>query len=115
MIALENKWRASRYGLEATMIGAEPGTPVSRLIARTLEAVAPYARDLGCERELEGIERILRDGNGAQRQLRVYAEGGDVRAVTREIAGGHATLGRFGGRSESRSPRSPPAARKPVR
>ena len=86
VIALENKWRASRYGLEATMIGAEPGTTVSRLVARTLEAVAPYARDLGCDRELEGIERILRDGNGAQRQLRVYAEGGDVRAVTREIA-----------------------------
>ena len=43
----------------------------------------PHARELGCERE--GIDRILRDGNGAVRQLRAYA-GGDVRAVARAIA-----------------------------
>jgi hypothetical protein len=32
------------------------------------------------------VSSILRDGNGAERQLRAYAAGGDPRAVAREIA-----------------------------
>ena len=59
--------------------------PVAGLIERTLAAIGPYARELGSEGELDGIRRILRDGNGAQRQLSVYAAGGDVRAVARTI------------------------------
>jgi hypothetical protein len=35
---------------------------------------------------LEGVRRILRDGNGADRQLAVYAATGDPREVARDIA-----------------------------
>ena len=58
--------------------------------------LAPYALELGCDRELEGIQRILRDGNGATRQLGVHAATGGVLAVARDIA--ETTQGRFGGR-----------------
>ena len=85
-IAQENKWRAARYGLAATVVDPVGGgpAPVTRLVERTLAMLEPHARELGCERELEGIDGILRDGNGAVRQLRAYA-GGDVRAVARAI------------------------------
>ena len=41
-----------------------------------LESVRPFARDLGGEAALEEIERILREGNGADDQRRVHAEAG---------------------------------------
>ena len=43
--------------------------PIRGLIDATLPRLRRYARELGCERELAGVERILRDGNGAARQL----------------------------------------------
>jgi carboxylate-amine ligase len=88
VIANENKWRAARYGLDAVVSDAHTSgpAPVTELIERTLAAIAPHARELGCERELGGIERILRNGNGAARQLAVHAATGDVRAVLRDIA-----------------------------
>ncbi len=84
----ENKWRAARYGLQATVIDLARGgpVPVARLVERTLREIAPHARDVGCDRELDGIRRILRDGNGADRQLSVYAATGDTREVARDIA-----------------------------
>ena len=60
--------------------------PVTDLIERTLREIAPVARDVGCDRELEGVRRIVRDGNGADRQLAVYAATGDAREVAHDIA-----------------------------
>ena len=88
VIANENKWRAARYGLDAivTDVESDGPIPVAELIERSLAAIAPHARELGCERELAGIERILRDGNGAARQLAVQAATGEVRRVLQDIA-----------------------------
>ena len=84
----ENKWRAARYGLQATVIDLEHGgpIPITQLIERTLREIAPDARAIGCDRELEGVRRIVRDGNGADRQLAVYAATSDPREVARDIA-----------------------------
>ncbi|MDX6509674.1 MAG: hypothetical protein QOG81_1426, partial [Gaiellaceae bacterium] len=46
----------------------------------------PHARELGSERELEGIRAILSRGNGADRQLRVFNANRDIVEVVREIA-----------------------------
>jgi glutamate---cysteine ligase / carboxylate-amine ligase len=88
VLAHENKWRAARYGLQATVIDLAQGgpIPITRLIERTLREIASDARAIGCDRELEGVRRILRDGNGADRQLAVYAATGDPREVARHIA-----------------------------
>ena len=88
VIAEENKWRAARYGLDATVSDAGARGPVRLrdVIARTLDAVAPSAAALGCEHELGGIARILRNGNGATRQLEAFAATGDIRSVARDIA-----------------------------
>jgi glutamate---cysteine ligase / carboxylate-amine ligase len=88
MLTRENKWRAERHGLHATVVDLDHGgpLPITALVERTLRDIAPHARDLGCDRELDGIRRILREGNGAERQLAVFAATGSVGAVTRDIA-----------------------------
>jgi len=90
MLTTENKWLAARYGLEAPVMDLATGrrnrVPVAQLIRRTLRDVEPHARDLGSERELEGIREILARGNGANRQLRVWNANRDIVEVVREIS-----------------------------
>jgi carboxylate-amine ligase len=88
MLTRENKWRAERHGLEATVVDRGGGgpVPITRMIENTLRDIAPHARDLGCDREVVGVRRIVRDGNGADRQLAVHASTGDIAAVTLDIA-----------------------------
>jgi carboxylate-amine ligase len=84
----ESKWRAARFGLAAVVDEPRDGgrLPVAALIERTLAEITPHARDLGGDAALDGIRRILRDGNGADRQLARYAATGDAVAVARDIA-----------------------------
>lgn len=65
----ENKWRASRYGMEATLIVDENGTQedVTTTIRKVLPKLLPIAEDLGCRDELDHINDILRLGAGYQR------------------------------------------------
>ncbi len=57
-----------------------------QLVRRTLRDLEPHARELGCERELEGIAEILARGNGAEAQLRVWNANRDIVEVVRELA-----------------------------
>jgi len=90
MLVTENKWLAGRYGLEAPVMDLPTGrrnrVPVAQLIRRALREIEPHARELGSDRELEGIKEILARGNGADRQRRVYNANRDVAEVVREIA-----------------------------
>jgi glutamate---cysteine ligase / carboxylate-amine ligase len=90
ILTTENKWLAGRYGLEAPLMDLATGRrnriPMLQLIRRTLKEIEPHARELGSERELEGIEEILRGGNGADRQLRVFNANRDIVEVVSEIA-----------------------------
>jgi carboxylate-amine ligase len=90
ILTSENKWLAARYGLEAPVMDLGTGrrnrVPIARLVRRTLTEIEPHARDLGSERELEGVREILSRGNSADRQLRIYNANRDVVEVAREIA-----------------------------
>ena len=90
ILTTENKWLAGRYGLEAPLMDLATGRrnriPVAQLIRRTLKEIEPHARELGSDRELQGIEEILRKGNGADRQLRVFNANRDIVEVASEIA-----------------------------
>jgi len=84
----ENKWRAARYGLDATVITGRDGSqaPVRDHIGELLEALEPVAADLGCAAELAGIRSILEIGAGYQRQLRVaQSADGDLAAVVTHL------------------------------
>jgi len=90
ILTTENKWLAARYGLEAPLMDLSTGrrnrVPVAQLIRRTLRELEPHARELGSERELEGIRDILAKGNGADRQRRVFNANRDIVEVTREVS-----------------------------
>jgi carboxylate-amine ligase len=90
ILTTENKWLAARYGLEAPVMDLATGrrnrVPVAQLVRRTLRDIEPHARELGCERELEGIRDILARGNGSDRQLRIFNANRDIVEVVREIA-----------------------------
>ena len=90
ILTTENKWLAGRYGLDAPLMDLATGRrnriPIRQLIKRTLREIEPHARELGSERELEGIDEIVRNGNGADRQLRVFNANRDIVEVVSEIA-----------------------------
>jgi carboxylate-amine ligase len=66
--------------------GRRNRVPVAQLIRRTLRELEPHARELGSDRELEGIREILAKGNGADRQRRVFNANRDIVEVTREVS-----------------------------
>ena len=90
ILTSENKWLAARYGLEAPVMDLGTGRrnriPIAKVIRRTLAEIWPHARELGSERELEGIGQILSRGSSAERQLRVYNANRDIVEVARAIA-----------------------------
>ena len=73
-IAVENKWRAQRYGLQGTFATRSGALPVSELLDRVLELVAADAETLGCAEEVEGCRRIVAQGTSADAQLRIFTE-----------------------------------------
>jgi carboxylate-amine ligase len=82
-LIMENKWRALRYGLEGNLIdfGKKSEVPLRVLMDEYLEFVDDVVDELGSRKELEYIHEILRNGSGADRQLRVYRETGDFHRV----------------------------------
>jgi glutamate---cysteine ligase / carboxylate-amine ligase len=86
----ENKWLAARYGIGAPLMDLATGrrnrVALAQLVRRRLKELDPHARELGSERELEGIDEILRRGNGADRQLRIFNANRDIVEVVEEIA-----------------------------
>ena len=86
----ENKWRAVRFGLDGKLIdfGKEQELPARELIAEVLEwFIDDVVDELGSRREVEYAFRILREGTSADRQLAVYEQTGDLRAVVDHLIG----------------------------
>ncbi len=70
----ENKWRASRYGIDGTLIdfGKEAEVNTRVLIYELLEFVDDVADQLGSRHILNNVHKMLENGTGADRQLAVY-------------------------------------------
>jgi carboxylate-amine ligase len=66
----ENRFLAARDGMGAELIDVEleRRVPARELALRLLDACAPHARALGCERELDGVVPMA-ERTGADRQL----------------------------------------------
>jgi glutamate---cysteine ligase / carboxylate-amine ligase len=80
----ENKWRAVRYGLEGRLIdfGKARECPARELIIELLDwFIADVVDELGSRAEVEYAYKILEHGSSADRQLRVFEETGDLKAV----------------------------------
>jgi carboxylate-amine ligase len=83
----ENRWRASRYGLDGKLIdfGRKCEVDERDLLNEMLEFVSTEVEELGNQREIEHIERIMREGTGADRQLMVWERTQDMKAVVDQI------------------------------
>ena len=79
----ENKWRASRYGVDGRMIdfGKEEEVNTRTLIYELLEFVDPVLDHLGSRHRIAYIHKILEEGTGADRQLKVFEESKSLLSV----------------------------------
>jgi carboxylate-amine ligase len=80
----DNKWRAVRYGLEGKLIdfGQRRELPAPELIRELLQwFIGDVVDELGSRAEVEYAYRILEEGSSADRQLAVFRQAGDLRAV----------------------------------
>jgi carboxylate-amine ligase len=89
-LALENKWRASRHGLDAAFYDPDrdenvPAKEVSRSLVGELR---PVSQDLRCEAELEGILEIVERGTGSRHQRRIHEKSGDFLDVVAHLIEG---------------------------
>ena len=75
-VLVEGSYRAGRDGLDARIWSRGALRPLHEVARAALATARPFARDLGAEDALEGVERILRDGNGADRMRRAHDGGG---------------------------------------
>jgi carboxylate-amine ligase len=83
----ENKWRAARYGIEGKLIdfGKESEVPMRDLAVELLAFVDDVVDELGSRSAVEYVHTILNEGTSAERQLRVYQQTGDLRAVVKHL------------------------------
>jgi glutamate---cysteine ligase / carboxylate-amine ligase len=76
----ENKWRAGRYGIDGKMIdfGKEEEVKTRLLIEELLEFIDDVVDELGSRKAIDYVSTMLKNGTGADRQLKVYEETGDL-------------------------------------
>ena len=73
---MEASFTAARDGLRARLPMDGALRPAPEVARAALERARPHAAELGSGDALEGIERILAEGNGADRQRAAHARGG---------------------------------------
>lgn len=75
-LAVENKWRAQRYGIKASFI--ERGSTAARTMNETvddlLDRLHADAEALDCVREISHARAIVARGSSANQQVQVYAQ-----------------------------------------
>jgi carboxylate-amine ligase len=72
----ENKWRASRYGIDGYLIdfGKEEEINTRVLIYELLDFVDDVVDELGSRHWVNYVQKMLENGTGADRQLAVYEQ-----------------------------------------
>ena len=83
----ENRWRASRYGIDGKLIdfGKETEVETRGLLNELLEFISTEVNELGSKNEMAHVERIMREGTGADRQLVAWEHTQDMKAVVDQI------------------------------
>jgi glutamate---cysteine ligase / carboxylate-amine ligase len=73
-IAVENKWRAQRYGAQGTFVTRSGGVAVGAMLDEVLQMTAADAAALGCADEMQHCRTIMAEGTSADAQLRIFTE-----------------------------------------
>jgi carboxylate-amine ligase len=82
-VIADNKWRATRYGLDANIVTSEAGTtaPLRDEIYELVRDLEPVAWRLGCAEELAVASEVLEYGASYERQRAVHSGEGDLTSV----------------------------------
>ena len=82
------KWQAARYGPAARLLlrAGEPARRVGEWVERLLDWLGDVGEELASSDALVFARTILEEGTGAERQLRIWRERGDLRAVVEALA-----------------------------
>jgi carboxylate-amine ligase len=70
--AVENKWRAQRYGVQGTFATENRAMPVAELLEEVIKLVTPDAEHLECLHEVTRCREIVRSGTSSDRQLEEF-------------------------------------------
>lgn len=83
----ENKWRASRYGIDGYLIdfGKEEEVNTRALIYELLDFIDPVLDHLGSRHRIAHVHKMLEGGTGADRQLKVFEETKNLTSVVEYI------------------------------
>ncbi len=83
----ENKWRASRYGVDGHLIdfGKEEEVNTRALIYELLDFLDPVLDQLGSRHRVAYVNKILENGTGADRQLAVFEKTKNLTEVAKYI------------------------------
>lgn len=79
----ENKWRASRYGLDGKLIdfGKQEELDTRALILELLDFIDDVVDPLGSRHAINYVQKILEHGTGADRQLKVFHQTQNLQKV----------------------------------
>jgi glutamate---cysteine ligase / carboxylate-amine ligase len=85
----ENKWRASRHGLDAEYVVSDDGTtePARPYLARTLDELERDGHLVGNDAYVAPLRRLAQGApTSAERQRAVFERSGSFLAVTQSLA-----------------------------
>jgi carboxylate-amine ligase len=87
-IVRDNKWRATRYGLDAMVITDEYGStaPLRDQLYELVRELEPVAERLGCAAELAVAFEVLDQGASYERQRALVASGSELTDVVDALA-----------------------------
>ncbi|WP_329251075.1 MULTISPECIES: glutamate--cysteine ligase [Actinoallomurus] len=82
-VVRDNKWRATRYGLDAIVITDDQGTtaPLRDELYELVHELEPIADRLGCAEDLKVVSEVLDHGAPYERQRGIIAAGGSLEDV----------------------------------
>lgn len=78
-LMMENKWRAARYGIHGKLIdfGKQEEVPFMSLARELLEFIDDVVDELGSREEINYIFKMMEQGTGADRQLKIWYDSGE--------------------------------------
>jgi carboxylate-amine ligase len=80
-IAVENKWRAQRYGVEASFASRDGAIAILDMVEDILAKTAADAEALECSEDVRHCREIVSGGSSADAQLRSFAAAGGMDAA----------------------------------
>ncbi|MCB9365855.1 MAG: glutamate--cysteine ligase [Calditrichaeota bacterium] len=83
----ENKWRATRWGLDADIVHSDDGTTrnMREDLEKLVRALTPFAVQQNCLDELKHVMNIVDRGGSYDRQRAVYRKTNRFEAVTESV------------------------------